>query len=58
MIRRGGVAVVQVVADREIRYPLLPDEDLISFVETDDAEAFAALYDVTVERPSPSWPTG
>jgi RNA polymerase sigma-70 factor, ECF subfamily len=32
------------VADREIRYPLLPDEDLTSLVETGDAEAFAALY--------------
>jgi RNA polymerase sigma-70 factor (ECF subfamily) len=33
------------VADREIRYPPLTDEDLISLVETGDAEACAALYD-------------
>jgi RNA polymerase sigma-70 factor, ECF subfamily len=33
------------VADRGRQYLLLADEDLISLVQTRDAEAFAVLYD-------------
>jgi RNA polymerase sigma-70 factor, ECF subfamily len=33
------------VADRRRRYLLLADEDLISLIEADDAQAFAVLYD-------------
>ena len=33
------------MADRTRQYLILADEDLISLVETSDAEAFAALYD-------------
>ncbi len=33
------------MADRRRRYLLLADEDLISLIEADDAQAFAVLYD-------------
>ena len=33
------------MADRARQYLLLADEDLISLVEANDAEAFAVLYD-------------
>jgi RNA polymerase sigma-70 factor, ECF subfamily len=36
---------ILIVADRGRQYLLLADEDLISLVQTKDAEAFAVLYD-------------
>jgi hypothetical protein len=41
-------------ADRSKPYLLLADEELISFAENDDLQAFAALYDRHSRLPTPS----
>ena len=45
MIRLVNVAVEWGMADGGRQYLILADEDLISLVETGDADAFATLYD-------------